>query len=206
VTTYLDGLLPFSPIAPNAADTVNYGFQTGQMFTVRYPSNGSQNKGNVCPGDANATYWVNLPSQDLGFWGNTSSSALRGEVVDDIQVQPITIGGIVPMVGGNKNTEGLALDARVMEDSDFTSTTYQAYVQAGNGNGRRIIGVPVNSGSPNFTAIAIRAFFLRESGYYLTVTGSIAICAEYIGSYSQAAGIHAGAGTGAGGYLVRLTQ
>ncbi len=141
VTTYADGLLPFSPISPNAADTANYGFQTGQLFTLRYPSNGGQKKGNVCAGDVNGTYWANLPSQDHGYWGSNSASAIRGEIVDDTQVQPLTLGDNVPMVGGNKNTEGSALDTRVLEDSDPTSLTYQAYVQAGLGNGRRVISV-----------------------------------------------------------------
>lgn len=206
VTTYLDGLLPFSPIAPVPSDTVNYGFQTAQLYTLRYPSGGGQNKNNVCAGDANGTYWANLPAQDRGYWGSNSASTLRGEVVDDYQIQPITIGSAVPMVGGNKNTEGSALDSRVLEDTDSSSASYQAYAQAGTGNGRRIIGVPVNGGPPDFTAIAIRAFFLQSKGVYLSVTGSTSICAEYIGSFSQAPGIRVAAGNGSGGYLVRLTQ
>jgi Flp pilus assembly protein TadG len=206
VTTYMDGLLPFSPIAPNVSDTANYGYQTGQLYTLRYPSNGGQNAGNVCPGDASGTYWQNLPSQDHGFWGSNSSSALRGEIVDDMQAVPITIGENVPMVGGNRTTEGDALNARVMEDTDPSSTTYAQYEQHNTGNGRRVIGVPVNSGPPNFTAVAIRAFFLEPAGVYSAVTGSTSICAEYIGSYKQTGTGTAAAGTGTGGYLVRLTQ
>ena len=206
VTTYLDGLLPFSPIAPLSSDIVNYGFQTGQSYTLRYPSGGGQNKNNVCAGDVNGAYWANLPAQDRGYWGSNSASSLRGEIVDDYQSQPISIGAAVPMVGGNKNTEGSALDARVLEDMDSTSATYQAYAQAATGNGRRIIGVPVNGGPPDFNAIAVRAFFLEPQGVYLTVTGTTSICAEYIGTYTQASGIHVGAGTGTGGYLIRLTQ
>src|SRR4029077_2353920 len=45
VTTYMNGLLPFSPIAPNSGDTTNYGYQAGQLYTLRYPSNGGQNAG-----------------------------------------------------------------------------------------------------------------------------------------------------------------
>ncbi|MDQ6760809.1 MAG: pilus assembly protein TadG-related protein [Acidobacteriota bacterium] len=206
VTTYADGLLPFSPIAPNAADTVDYGFQTGQLFTLRYPSGGGQNKGNVCAGDVNGSYWANLPAQDRGYWGSNSAAAIRGEIVDDTQVQPLTIGDNVPMVGGNKTTEGSALETRVEEDSDPTSLTYQAYAQAGLGNGRRVFSVPVNSGSPDFAAISVRAFFLQAQGVYSAVTGTTSICAEYIGTYVQGGGVHIGAGQGTGGYLVRLTQ
>ncbi|HEX4594175.1 MAG TPA: pilus assembly protein TadG-related protein [Bryobacteraceae bacterium] len=206
VTTYMDGLLPFSPIVPDATDTVNYGYQTGQLYTLRYPSNGGQNAGNICPGDVSGTYWQSLPSQDHGFWGSNSSSALRGEIVDDTQAVPITIGESVPMVGGNRTTEGSALNTRVMEDTDPYSATYAAYEQAGTGNGRRVIGVPVNSGNPNFTAVAVRAFFLQPAGVYSAVTGSTSICAEYIGTYKQTGTGTAAAGTGTGGYLVRLTQ
>ena len=204
VTTYLDGLLPFSPIAPNGTDTVNYGFQTGQDYTIRYPSGGAQNANNVCPGDQSGTYWQSLPSQDHGFWGSNSSAVLRGEIVDDTEAAPITIGDAVPMVGGNRNTEGAALQSRVNEDSDPNSATYATYEAAGLGNGRRVIGVPVNSGDPNFTAVAVRAFFLLNN--YSNITGSTPICAEYIGTYKQTGTGTAGAGTGAGGYLVRLTQ
>src|SRR5215472_12680282 len=154
VTTYLDGLLPFSPIAPNTGDTVNYGFSTGTLYTLRYPPPGSQNASNVCPGDASGTYWTNLPSQDRGYWGSTSASAIRGEIVDDTQLQPISIGGDVPMVGGEKTTEGTALDTRVREDTDSTSTTYADYISGGKGNGRRLVGVPVNGGPPDFVAVA----------------------------------------------------
>ena len=206
VTTYVDGLLPFSPIAPNPADPVNYGYQTGQLYTLRYPSGGGQNAGNVCSGDASGTYWQNLPSQDHGFWGSNSSSALRGEIVDDDQLVPLTIGDAVPMVGGNRTTEGDALNTRVMEDTDPYSTTYAQYEAGGTGNGRRVIGVPVNSGPNDFTAIAVRAFFLQASGVYSAVTGSTSICAEYIGTYKQTGTGTSAAGTGSGGYLVRLTQ
>jgi Flp pilus assembly protein TadG len=206
VTTYMDGLLPFSPIAPNGNDTTNYGYQIGQQYTLRYPSNGAQNNNNVCAGDQNQAYWQNLPSQDHGFWGSTSSAALRGEIVDDTQLTPITIGEDVPMVGGNRTTEGAALASRVNEDTDPNSATYAAYEAAGLGNGRRVIGVPVNSGDPNFTAVAVRAFFLEPASVYSGVTGSTPICAEYIGTYKQTSTGTSAAGTGTGGYLVRLTQ
>lgn len=206
VTTYMDGLLPFSPITPNPTDTTNYGFAPGQLYTLRYPSNGGLNAGSVCAGDVGTSYINNLPSQDRGFWGSNSSAMLRGEIVDDTQSVPITIGENVPMVGGNRATEGDALDTRVREDTDSSSLDYASYKSNGYGNGRRIVGVPVNGGAPDFTAMAIRAFFLQPAGVYSGVTGSTPICAEYIGTYIQAGGVHASSGTGTGGYLVRLTQ
>ena len=110
------------------------------------------------------------------------------------------------MVGRNRTTEGDALNTRVMEDTDPYSATYADYEQSGTGNGRRVIGVPVNSGPNDFTAIAVRAFFLQAAGVYSAVTGSTSICAEYIGTYKQTGTGTSAAGTGSGGYLVRLTQ
>jgi hypothetical protein len=110
------------------------------------------------------------------------------------------------MVGGNRTTEGSALNTRVMEDTDPYSTTYAKYEQTGTGNRRRVVGVSVNSGPPNFTAVAVRAFFLQATPIYSSVTGSTSICAEYIGTYKQTGTGTSAAGTGAGGYLVRLTQ
>jgi len=207
VTTFPQGLLPFSPIAPSSLPD-NFGMTPGVQYTIRYPSGGGLNNGDVCAGDQNQTYWSALPAQDQGYWGSTSAAALRGEVVDSTQASPISIGDPVPMVGGNKNTEGDALDARVQEDSDPNSLTYAAYMALGQGNGRRMIGVPVNSGPPNFDAIGIAEFFLLPD--YSGVKGNTPICAEYVGPSVQGssyAGAGATANTGnTGGYVVRLIQ
>lgn len=209
ITQYPAGLLPFSPIGPSSVPN-NFGLTPGTQYTIRYPSGGSLKKGDVCAGDQNQTYWNNLPSQDHGFWGQTSAAALRGEIVDNTQSQPIEIGDPVPMVGGNKNTEGSALDTRVNEDSDPNSTTYAAYMALGQGNGRRVVAVPINDGPPNFDAVGIGAFFLLPTPTYLGVTGTTPICAAYIGPYVQGstyggAGVTANAGD-TGGFVVRLIQ
>ncbi len=119
------------------------------------------------------------------------------------------------MVGGNKNTEGSALGARVAEDSDTTSPNFTAYNSAKRGNGRRVVGLPINSGptivSPytdSFIAVGIGAFFLLTENNYNSVTGSDPICAEYIGPYVEGK-FNGGAGTAqtsgsTGGYIVRL--
>jgi hypothetical protein len=209
VTNFPQGLLPFSPIAPSSVPD-NFGMTPGVEYTIRYPSGGGLKKGDVCAGDQDQTYWSALPSQDRGFWGSTSAAALRGEIVDTTQASPINIGDPVPMVGGAKNTEGSALDSRVNEDSDPTSATYAAYMALGKGNGRRVIGVPVNNGPPDFIAIGIAGFFLQATPNYQSVKGNTPICAEYIGPYVQGS-THGGAGATAntgntGGYVVRLIQ
>jgi len=209
VTKFPAGLLPFSPIAPtNVPD--NFGLTPGVQYTLRYPSGGGLNKGDVCAGDQNQTYWTSLPAQDQGYWGSTSAAALRGEIVDDNQSAVINIGDPVPMVGGNKNTEGAALDSRVQEDSDSLSATYATYMALGQGNGRRIIGTPLNSGPPTFTAVGIGMFFLEPTPVYQSVQGNTPICAEYVGPYMQGSmypGAGATASTGnTGGYVVKLIQ
>jgi Flp pilus assembly protein TadG len=209
ITSFPAGLLPFSPIAPNAVPD-NFGMTSGTQYTIRYPSGGGLKKGDVCAGDQDQTYWNSLPAQDQGFWGSTSASALRGEIVDNNQASVINIGDPVPMVGGNKNTEGTALDARVQEDSDSLSATYAPYMALGTGNGRRIVGVPLNSGPPDFIAVGIGMFFLEATPLYQAVQGNTPICAEYVGPYVQGA-MHPGGGASAntgntGGYVVRLIQ
>jgi Flp pilus assembly protein TadG len=217
ITTYLEGLLPFSPIAPAPTTPDNFGLVPGQSYTIRYPSPGNQNNSNVCVGDRNQGYWANLPSQDRGYWGSTSASVIRGEVINDEQLVPLYIGEPVPMVGGAKNTEGDALDVRVRQDSNSTAATFANYKSSGTGNGRRIIGLPINSG-PNivapyddtFIAVGIGAFFLQAAGTYNGLNGNDAICAEYIGPYVKGrwgggAG-QVGNSGGTGGYVVRLMQ
>jgi len=209
ITSFPVGLLPFSPIAPNNLPD-NFGMTPGVEYTLRYPSGGGLKKGDVCAGDQDQTYWDNLPAQDRGFWGSNSAAAIRGEIIDDNQVAVINIGDPVPMVGGAKNTEASALDTRVQEDSDPNSATYSAYLANGTGNGRRVIGVPVNGGPPDFTAIGIGAFLLLPTPVYQGVQGNTPICAEYIGPY-VAGSTRAGAGAtsavgNTGGYMVRLIQ
>jgi hypothetical protein len=209
ITNFPAGLLPFSPIGPSSLPD-NFGFSPGVQYTIRYPSGGGPKKTDVCGGDQANTYWQSLPAQDHGYWGSTSAAALRGEIVDNTQTTAIEIGDPVPMVGGNKNTEGSALDSRVLEDSDSLSPTYSAYMALGTGNGRRVIAVPINSGPSAFTAIGIGAFFLLPTPVYQAVKGNTPICAEYIGPYVQGsirggAGVTASTGT-TGGYVVRLIQ
>jgi Flp pilus assembly protein TadG len=217
ITTYPVGLLPFSPVAWAPTTPDDFGLNAGTVYTLRYPSQGGQKKGSVCAGDTNAPWIGNLPSQDRGYWGSTSAAALRGEIIDDSEIQPLAVGQVVPMVGGNKNTEGSALAARIAEDSDTVSSTFTAYLSGQNGNGRRIVGVPINSGptvvapyTQPFTAVGIGAFFLLTADNYTSVTGSDPICAEYIGPFVQGmlrggAGQTASAGS-TGGYIARLIQ
>jgi hypothetical protein len=80
----------------------------------------------------------------------------------------------------------------------------------GQGNGRRVIGVPINNGPPDFIAVGIGAFFLLATPSYQEVKGGTPICAEYIGPYVAGSTRGGAGGTAAagstGGYVVRLIQ
>jgi Flp pilus assembly protein TadG len=209
ITSFPQGLLPFSPIAQSPVPD-NFGLQPGQQYTLRYPTPSGGKKMDVCAGDVGQAYVEQLPSQDRGYWGFNSAAQIRGSIIDGNQAAVINIGDPVPMVGGAKNTEGAALDDRILQDSDSTSSTYASYMSGNRGNGRRIVPVPMNDGPPNFIAVGVGAFFLKAAGGYSSVSGNDPICAEYIGPYVEGS-FYGGAGaTGAsgntGGYKVRLIQ
>lgn len=193
------GLLPFSPIAPDATNANgHYGFNAGTQYTMRYPPPGKRNSSNVCPGDQGGTYWTSLPG------------ALRGDFIYDQQTQPITLGQPVPLVEDellveDEKTVGAAVDLRVSEDSDTTSSTYGQYMQNGRGNNRRIVALPINGGPDDFTAIAIGAFFLLQEGWYSNA-GNGSLCAEYIGPYVQGSPYAGGGAANPSGFLVRLVR
>jgi Flp pilus assembly protein TadG len=98
--------------------------------------------------------------------------------------------------GGDRKTEGDALHARVLEDSDPISPDYATYIANGKGNGRRIVGLPLHGAMDSSTAVGTGAFFLRPAGTYRDLTSSGPIRAEYVGPWTQ----------GDSGYVVRLVE
>ena len=98
--------------------------------------------------------------------------------------------------GGDRKTEGDALHARVLEDSDPISPDYATYMANSKGNGRRIVGLPIHGATDGSTAVGIGAFFLQPASVYRAVTSSAPIRAEYVGPWTQ----------GDRGYVVRLVE
>jgi Flp pilus assembly protein TadG len=98
--------------------------------------------------------------------------------------------------GGDRKTEGDALHARVLEDSDPISPDYATYMANSKGNGRRIVGLPIQGAIDGSTTVGTGAFFLQPAGAYRAVTNSAPIRAEYIGPWTQ----------GGSGYVVRLVE
>jgi hypothetical protein len=91
-----------------------------------------------------------------------------------------------------------AVDTRFNQDSDLTAPNFDAY----QGNGRRMLTVPVNNGALTPTVVGFALFFLqpRPCG----AQNSSACCGEYVGP-AVVASTRRGAGT-PGLYAVQLVQ
>lgn len=198
------GSAPFMPDAHDASDTTNFGFTPGGEYTLKWgnsSSNGNgKGKGNVSAGTdcADDLNWNNPnPTSQHGFvdigQGNANSgtrSAIMYGGYPNANTTPssITVGMRLDGVPGNRGTSIFdALQERVDQDTDRTSTTYAQYATAGNGNGRRIITVPIGdpntwsgNGNGSFAVVGFANFFLETS--YSGTSGPI--CAIYIGPAS----------------------
>lgn len=221
-SSVVGNLGPFMPDAHNTADTTNFGFTAGVEYTLKWGSGG----GNGGSGNATTTCAGDLgfndpnPASQHGFFdlgqGNGNSS-LRSVIVyggypnANSTPSSVSAGMTLNGVPGNRGSSIFdALAERSNQDTDQTSTTYDQYVAAGIGNGRRIITVPVGdpstwSGNGNGTEqVAGFANFLLDPG--ATISGSSGpICATYIGPGSLN-GASSGGTDGTKVYSVTLYQ
>jgi len=203
-TSFSEGLFPFSPFAHNNTGP-HYGLTVGQVYTLRWAANPRPGR-NVCAGDDTAAV-IDLAQagggSERGFIESTSASIIRATIVADYQSVTRTVGDIVNMTGGAKQTMLSALEARIAQDTNTTAATYANYLAAGNGNGRRLVAAPVNRGSPSYQIVQIGAFFLRPANQYNS-GGNNPWCAEYVGSWVQGSRYKGVEATGA--YVVRLVD
>jgi hypothetical protein len=118
------------------------------------------------------------------------------------------------MYGGDLQTTSAALNTRIDDDTDNTSTSYEQYVANivnGDivGNGIRLVGVPVNDGTIGATrnVEGFAGFFLSNSStnQYYNGTGSQPFCAEYYGTWSKDQSTR-GAGKPGTAYITVLVQ
>ncbi len=199
-----NGLFPFSPYAHNTTGPY-FGLVPGQQYTLRWPSNPKLDS-NVCAGD-NQQAMLDLNAagggSERGFIESTSSSLIRQTIVDDYQTVTRQIGDSVQMTGGTKQTQLTSLVDRINQDGDPYSPTYAQYLAGGLGTGRRIVGVPINTGYPNYTIVQIGAFLLLPASQY-NAGGNSSFCAEFLGAWVQGAR-NEGAGD-PGAYVARLIQ
>lgn len=197
-----EGTFPFSPFA-HSSTPPDFGLVPGGIYTLRWPANPKLHN-NVCPGD-DAPEWIAKAQEgsnsERGYIEETSSAVIRAAIIADYQTRPLTIGLPVIMTGGNKQTQRDSLRERVMQDTDPNSATYAEYAALGQGNGRRLVMVPLNSGPPNDIVVGFALFFLLRQEEYAK-GGNHPFCAEYVGPYVQGSR-RKGAGP-AGAYVVRL--
>ena len=221
LTGFHSGLLPYSPVwhATKVATNPPFGFVVGQWYTLRQSNGGTIANSDLCPGDqGDAAYLavVNaLPTGELGFFQNPAASVAKTEIIDGAMAYPVNYPGTITMYSGDKQTTADALNARIDDDTDNSSTSYEQYEAnkvSGNivGNGFRLVGVPVNNGiDVGSTRIVegFAGFFLSSSSttVYYNHGGSKAFCAEYYGTWSKDQQTQ-GAGTAGTAYIAVLTQ
>ncbi|HLY17928.1 MAG TPA: pilus assembly protein TadG-related protein [Bryobacteraceae bacterium] len=181
VTSIPGGEFPFS-VYTRAASPDNagdpYGFQVGNQYTLRWGSPGTSTK---CGTDATKPN-LSTSGSVRGYCCVAESGATLRQAIVGALTDPLTISQPTPMMGA-KNTETAAIAQRVAIDSDPNTMPYAAYRSAGNGNGERVVLVPVNGGAPNYPLEGFAGFFLSSFNSYVGLNGNDSACAEYIGAW-----------------------
>ena len=183
------GMLPFAPDAHNAADTKNFGLTPGVEYALKWDSGGA-----TCPGDAGFTPPGSPPSEhgfvDIGE-GNSNSnvkSAIEygGYPNPNSTPSSVSTGDSLKGVPGNRgNSIVTALNVRVQQDTDPSSTTWAQYQASGTGNGRRVVTVAIggawagNGNNAHTTVLGFANFLLNTN--YNSGNPSGPLCAIYIG-------------------------
>jgi hypothetical protein len=240
ISSFTQGLAPYSAIATNNTPP-NFGLVVGNSYDIQWPvyNSGGCNPANPstcfggsgpCAGDsatAQQSVVNNWGQSSSGYWGASSNSTIEQEILNVIQMEPVSVGtNIQPILtSGQKQSQANYLDERASEDisTDYvvpqnkqhytdnmpsTVTTYQSGIR----NGRRLLPVPVvlPSTSTNTSVVGYGAFLLYSNGaasnFYKTMTnGNDAFCALYAGPY-QVGGIGTGGGGTTGATYVKLVQ
>jgi hypothetical protein len=127
------------------------------------------------------------------------SSALRAAVVNNSYFLPLplTTGSLLTMYSGQDSVTS-SMQTRFSQDTDTSAANFAAY----NGNGRRLLTVPVGSGDPLPAVIGFALFFLQPVP--CGTKNTTPCCAEYVGP-AVLGSHHKGAGA-AGVYQVQLIQ
>ena len=183
----------------NATDP--YGYQIGNQYTLRWGAPGNNTN---CGTDATKP---NLATNGAtrGYCCVQQSAATLRKAIVGGDTDPMAVSSPVEMDNGHANKEMTAIAWRVLLDTDTTSSTYAQYRTAGNGNGERVVMVPVNGGPPNFVNLGFAGFFLLNANYYASLHGTDSACAEYIGRFLQGAPNPLPPG-GSGAFHIKLYQ
>ncbi len=219
------GVGPFTAVAPDRT-APNFGFDIGDEYTIQWPAYNSSRHGctsanpencfvrDPCADDPRTTLSQvrdNWGASVNGYWGSNSSSEIRQQILDLMQTQPLSVGQTIPMISGNRNMEGIALDERVNQDYDVVNNRVPDYLANPVHNGRRLLPLPVVVPAPDGQAevIGFASFLLIASGtpsnYYKTGSGNEPFCAIYAGPYVQGSS-STGGSSQVGSYRIKLVQ
>ncbi len=202
-TTMNEGAFPFSPIAfdgptGGSNSTTPWGFVVGSQYTIRYESSGKTE----CAGDGADSNHLKIGSA-RGYWGDNSASVLAGQITGSLQEESLTVGEVLPGVGGAKTSDASAIVTRIDQDGDTTDDTYASYIANSAHNGERIVYMPIQS-EVDGTVLGFGTFLLLDDNSY-DHTGSSKWCAIFIGA-GVPDSTSMGANTTAGVYQVKLVQ
>ncbi len=202
--TFATGAFPFSPIAFDGATggahtTAPFGFVAGSQYTMRYAANGKSE----CSGDDADTNHIKIGSA-RGFWGSNSASTASAEIEGLTQEETLTVGQVLPGVGGAKTSVDTAIVAHIDLDGDTTDDTYAAYMANPSHNGQRVVVMPIQS-EVDGTVLGFGTFFLLDDSQY-GHTGNSNWCAIFIGLSNVVGSGGTGASSTPGAYQVKLTQ
>lgn len=232
-TSFSRGLDPYTVVSTQPNDP-NFGLVVGSVYDIYWPNyNGTKFVSQPCAADyANAVTMAavqnNWGASLKGYWGSNSNSTIYAEVLDEIQLAPISLGENIASIltSGDKVAESKALDQRVQEDGDYTdaacTTTYDKcslpstvvddYFNNTLHNDRRLIALPVvdPTSTTNTNVLGFASFLLISDGtatssFYTSGNGNDPFCAVYTGPYCQGCSDGGGSGT-AGSYRIALVQ
>ena len=232
-------LIPFSPIAHDVVinngvaghSDANYGYTVDEQYTLQWPNGaavGTLGNNNVpCSGDNNisAINQTNGQTSRLGEVAFNGASAYSYQITDDVRPFGFNVWNPVTNTSGDYINPGTgqktgpltkAMNDRVAQDSDITSTTGATY----HGNGRRLVAVVVQSGfgfastgllldppTQVNRALGFAQFLLLPGKDPYNSNPNTPFCAIYVGNSPVFGSTKPGfGGNGSGVAFIRLTQ
>lgn len=183
-TQFESGLFPYAVLAHSEAKP-HFGLKLGERYTLHWADEPSLAAGNVCSGDAGEGIIANATANKVrggGFVEMVSANNIRRTILTEYQSSLRRLGDPLVFYPGLRHFEVSALAERIAQDRDYGATTYDDYTARGEGNGRRLVAVPIHAGYPKNQILEVGAFFLLPTTEYHQ-QGDYPVCAEYVGPY-----------------------
>lgn len=183
-TQFESGLFPYAVLA-HADSKPHFGLKLGERYTLHWADEPSLAAGNVCSGDADDAVIARATANGVrggGFIEMVSANNIRRTILTEYQSSLRRLGDPVLFHEGLRHFEVGAIAERIAQDRDYGAATYDEYTQRGEGNGRRLVAVPIHGGYPKNQILEVGAFFLLPNTEYHE-QGDHPVCAEYVGPY-----------------------